>query len=170
MTTVSTLSIIDYSNEVSQMGVQAIELTAANFAAQQALRDAFFEATEDVILGVRVQTQTSVIGRNVDAAPTNTAAQRENKWLVSYRDNSALVPGGGGVANPGYGKYFNVEIPTADVTDASLFKAGSDEANWNGAGADTQWTDFAVDFQAYVRSPYGGLPLIVGIEFVGRRT
>lgn len=170
MTTVSTLSVIDYSKEVAQMGVQATELTAANFVAQQTLRDAFFEATLDVILGVSTQVQTSIIARDVTIPPTNTAAQRENKWLVSYRDNSEFVPGAPGVNNPGYGKYFNVEIPTADVTDASLFKAGSDEANWEGAGADTQWTDFVAAFQGYVRSPYNGVPLIVFIEFVGRRT
>lgn len=170
MTTVSTLTLLDSSKEQAQVSVNALELTAANFTAQQGLRDAFFEATEDVILGVRVQAQTSVIARDVTAAPANTAAQRESKWLVSYRDNSVNVPGAPGVANPGYGKYFNIEIPTADVTDASLFVAGSDLANWQGAGADTQWTDWVADFQAYARSPYGGIPLVVEIEFVGRRT
>lgn len=168
MSTIATLSVIDSSNEVAQVGVQALELTAANFTAQLALQEALWTAVLGVSLGVRLKSQTTVIVPNVAAAPAAVAAQRESKWLISYRDNSPLVPGGG-APNAGYGKYFNIEIPVADVLNGDLFVAGTDLGNWQGTTVAAEWTAFVTAFQGYARSPYGGLPLVVGVEFVGRR-
>lgn len=165
--TVSSFSFRDWSNELGVVSVnaEAIAVDGANYDAQNVLRLALRIATEALVLGAFEQEQTSIITRNVVLPAVPPTAQREKKFIVSYRDVTPALAAN--VNNPGYGKYFNIEIPCANDTQAAWFLAGKDQLNLNDNGPVEAWV---AAFEAYAKSPYGGTPKVVEITFSGTRS
>lgn len=126
------LNYVDYDGEPSTVGVYTPNLTAGNFAAQEALKDAFIAAVEDTVIGSLRKEQviaTEVLTGSGPAA--NNAAQRELKWLVR------------GVTSTGFPVAF--EIPCADT---SLLEVNGPRMDLGG----DEWAALKAAGEAYIRS------------------
>jgi predicted NAD/FAD-dependent oxidoreductase len=142
-------SIRDNSNEYSNVSLPGVDVTAANFDAQDGLWDTFQTALDGIIIGNiakrKFLAQDLIIN---DQQPVNQAAQREGKWLVRYTGNTLS-------------KKYTAEIPTYD---SALLLAGTDNMNI-GVGAGQT---FVTAFEAVVR-PTGEAGVTVNsIVHVGR--
>jgi hypothetical protein len=144
----------DYSNEKSNVRFQGVDLTAANFDAQVALRNTLLNAIGDITLGVEVKDS---IGQETPGSlvpPTDGNAQREKKWLVSYVDDG----------NPT--RSLSIELPCADTSDETYFQGNTDFVDLTNA----DMAAFVAAFEAYMTAPYtGGSVTVIGMRFVGRR-
>lgn len=145
-----TLSVRDYSAELSTVSLPGLDLTAANFDAQDGLWDTLQTAIDAIIVGViatrKLLAQDLLISADL---PTNAIAQRELKWLVRYTGNTTA------------GKY-TAEIPTPDAT---LTLTGTDFMNIGvGAGA-----TFVTAFEAVVRPTGESGVNVENVVLVGRK-
>lgn len=164
-------SINDYDAQTGIVGIQTQEVTAGNLVAVATAMGNFRTAMQELIRGVVVQSQLSIVSRfsASDVPSTDDLAQRGNKWRVQYRDNTQFLDAGETVVNYGYLKMFDVEIPTANLT---LRENNSDVIytltnGGIGAGA-ADINAFVAAFNALVRSPYGGAAQVIMIEAVTR--
>lgn len=143
------ITFVDHDGEKSTVGVHVPDLTAGNFAAQEALRDAFVSAVEAVSIASRSKTQAvaveSVVA--VDFA-TNPFAQRETKWLVRGRES-------------GTGNAVSFEIPGADLSLLELNGPRLDPAS-------TEYADLVAAVEAYVRSNDNVAITVSEVVHVGR--
>lgn len=162
MSSLYTASYRDYDGETSKMQVQGVPITAANLDAQIALWDALRAATIPLILGVEASSQVSIASPNNPTLPTTENASRENKWLVTYTDVQEELAED--VPNPGYGKKFNMEIPTAN---RSILTGNSDVLHPRG-NPSAAATDWIAAFEAFARSSYSGAVEVISIRVVGR--
>lgn len=151
MTASARISQVDYTNEVSSSNFRGIDLSGANFDAQEALVDALQTAIDNATLGTifagRIEASTFSGPKTL---PVDENAQRERKWLVSMVD--AVV-----------GSPLTVEIPCADL---SLLEANSDKMDVS-AGAGLALVGA---IEAYHRSVAGNAVSVVEIRHVGRNT
>lgn len=136
--------------KASSTQVNTVDLTAANFTAQETLMQAFATAIEAVSLGNSGAQDATIEVTDVGRNPSlNPVAQRENKWLVSMTDN---VNG-----NP-----FSFTIP---CYDPSLLAA-------DGSSMDATAPEYAALITAtqdYVRSPAGNTGTVTSITFRTRQ-
>lgn len=149
MTSRLTLTVRDYSNELSTVSLPGLDLTAANFDAQDALWDALQTAIDAIIIGII--SDRKLLAQDIDVSPdlpTNAFAQRELKWLVRWVGNVT-------------GQHTS-EIPTPDAT---LTLAGTDNLNLGvGAGA-----AFVTAFEAVVRDEGDASSDVQSVILVGRK-
>lgn len=103
--------------------------------------------------------------------PADPDAQREKKWLVTYRDiTPTFTINGEAYPNPSYGKLFNIEIPTAEL-NTTLLDRRNDEWTYNEfTQLPTVWHDFKTTLELWAKSPNGGSIQIERVKFVGRNT
>lgn len=147
------LSFLDYSKEdaASSVRFHIPELTAANIAAQTALIDTLRTSIDAVTLGTlateRVIAEDNFLSRT---RPTDPTAQRENKWLFLYEDQTTH-------------RIYRGEIPTANIT---LLDAPSDHIADLTTGV---WGTFKSAFEAVVKSPAGNAVTLLDVQFVGKR-
>ena len=93
---------------------------------------------------------------------TEQWAQRESKWLVTYRDVTQFLDVSNTINNVGFGNVYQVEIPTAKL---SLLPANTDLIDLTVA----PWPDFVTAFEAVQNSPTGGNEVeVVSVRHVGR--
>lgn len=144
-------TMTDYDAETTVFRVNTTTLSAANFDAQVALQVALGVAIAGITLGTlqKIQYGNEISSPGVNNDPY---AQRENKWLIRYRDNLT-------------GEGFRVELGTADLTMLDPNNRGY--ANIGDAGAVDA---FVTAFEAYALSPNGNAVTIDSIQFVGRNT
>lgn len=145
------IQITDYSNEKSGFGVTSVDLTAANFDAQNTAATALTDAIDDLTIGHLSRATIADVLIDDPDLPTDPYAQRELKWLVSYR----------GVTS---GKMFSIEIPAPDITDNVV--PNSDVADLTSA----DWVAFISAFEAFARNPDNPSALVevVSARLVGR--
>jgi len=141
-------TIRDYSDELSSFGVVSVTGNAANLTAQLALQTALSSAVENLSIGHLDKYTYSIEGLNSPSTPTNVYAQREMKWLVSYKGATS-------------GKLFQIEIACPDLGSGNVV-ANTDIANT----ASADWVAFIDAFEDFARSPDNGTELV---EFVGAR-
>jgi len=147
------VSYRDYSGETSPFSVYTAEINAGNFAAIGAALQTLGTATNDLSRGQPAKS-TLIAQINVisGANATDPVAQREMKWLVTYRDTVTE-------------RLYTLEIPCADLT-ANNLSGNTDEADLtNGAG---EWPDWVTAFEAVAKSQDGNAVEVVGARFVGR--
>jgi len=147
-----TLTYTDYSREKSPAKFTGPVPVQAGFDTWVGLMTALKAALEDITLGeLAKETRSSYVDIVSNDAPTDANAQRERKWLVTYRGNTSE-------------KLFRVEIPCADLTGHLL--PASDEADL----AETDMAAFVSAFEAFQRSPDNGTEnvTVVSIRAVGR--
>jgi hypothetical protein len=145
------LSQVDYDGQKRQLSFPTDVVTAANHDAQKTLHDALIAAIMDVTLG-ELDFEEFVGDRESIrplVRPAAAAAQINIQWVVSYVDDVT-----GAVAN--------VRIPCADVTDTTLFAAGSNL--WD--PADAKWVQFITDFEAYVLSEDGNAVTVQQVAYL----
>jgi len=137
--------------EHASMQVAITTLNAGNLAATATLIAALKTASLAVVLG-HVRQDTTTLLRPIPSVsrPTDTAAQRENKWLL--RAHSATS-----------NQKFRYSLPTANL---SLLGDGSEYLDLT---AD-EGLDFKTAFDAVVRSPNDASEFLVldSMQFVGR--
>lgn len=158
-------SIRDYSREKSGFGTRVGVVTAGTLPGLLTQIGTFRAATQAVILGtIQGEQLIAFNSRLTNAVPTDPNAQRERKWLVTYADNTEYFDAPtNSIPNEGFGRIFNLEIPTANLTSALLID-NTDEADLTA----TPWVNWIAAFEAMGRSPHGGVPEVLLIEAVGR--
>lgn len=158
----ATISIEDYDFEKTSMQLNVGPLTAANFTAVRDAIDDLKNAIPALILGEVRRTTISEVFAESTAAVTAKAAQRESKWLITYRDVTQFLDVGNTINNVGFGNLYTVELGTADL---SLLENNSDELDLTIAAVAT----FVTAFEAVQNSPTGGNDIeVVSIRHVGR--
>lgn len=146
-----TMSMRDYDKEVSSFQVFGVTVTAGNFAAQAGLASALRTAVLDLTLGSQSAASDVSAASKSSIIPTNPVANREDKWLVRYIDDTTGVP-------------YSVELPTADL---SLRTNNSEFLDLAG----TEAAAFVTAFEAYAVSPAdaGHTVTVTSIQSVARR-
>lgn len=147
------ISIMDYSRELSNTKFGIVQLGAATFAAHITARDAWIDALEDVIDGT-IQRSKSTLDKNFNStAPGNNESSREKKILVTMADGTNM-------------KKFNITIPCrrAWVADDWEPIEHSDEID----PATTFAAAFITACNNFIRSPYGNASTVIKLTAVGR--
>jgi hypothetical protein len=143
------VSGLDYSYEKTQVGLYITTLTAANFDGQITAAEALQTAIQNVSL---IDFEGLSI-RHIDAEtetdqPASEYAQRENKWLVRYTDNTLNTKHTLEIGAPD----LTLTLPDGKTMDVS-----------GGAGA-----AFVTAFEANALSPAGNAVTFVSAVHVGR--
>jgi hypothetical protein len=165
--------VADYDREISltNFNLQQVDAAYANIGSVTQDLDELKDAILTLILGEVRKTNFSVISPESEDPVTNQQAAREAKWLVTYKDTTPYLDGLNAIPNPGYGKVFTFEIPTAN---RALLAANSDTLDITTALSVGKVA--ATTFAANIRSPYnrsaeaGVTPTneILSIKAVGR--
>lgn len=143
--------LVDYDGQRRQFSFDAIVVTAANHDAQKAEHDALVAAIADVTLG-NLDFEEYVADREQIrplVRPAVAAAQVSVEWVVTYVDDVT-------------GAESNVRVPTADITDTTLFAAGSNL--WD--PLDAKWVTFVAAFEAHIISPEGNAVTVQQVAFL----
>lgn len=158
----ATISIEDYDHEKSGTSLNIGPITVLNFVAVRDAIDDLKLALPGIIMGEIRQTTIAEKFSESTADVTSQQAQRETKWLVTYRDVTQFLDVANTINNAGYGNLSSVEIPTADL---ALLSGNSDTLDLTlGAVA-----AFVTAFEAIQNSPTGGDEIeVVSIRHVGR--
>lgn len=149
MPTQGFVTIEDRDREISTTSFWLQDVGAGNYGSVTQDLDEIKDAIITVTRGVVRQTGFTKTFLESFAVVTDAEAQRENKWLVSYRDTTQFLDVANTIANPGYGKIFNVEVATAKLTGLLLDDRGVMDINDGGVGE-----AFKDVLQANLRSPY----------------
>lgn len=164
-----TISIEDYNGEKSSLNVnlQDIDAAGTNYGSVTQDLDEVKDAILPLIRGVVRYAQLGVQFPESAAAVTDKEAAREAKWLVTYKDTTQFLGAANTVANPGFGKLFTFEIPTAN---RSLLSNNRDELDLGVAGVG-QTAKLALE--PNIRSPFNRTAVtptneVVSIKYVGR--
>jgi hypothetical protein len=80
------MTLIDYDSEKTTVKLHVPAVTAVNFAAQETLKDALRDAIAQMTLGTSNRTEYGNADLLSVDPPDDVNAQREDKWLVSFRD------------------------------------------------------------------------------------
>lgn len=169
MPTQAFVSIEDFDGEPTTVTFWVQDIGAANYASVTQDIDEVKDAIIAAVRGeVRKSGFTKTFLESFDAV-TDPEAQRETKWLVTFRDTTQFLDAGNTVANAGFGKIFTLEIGTAKLT-------GNLVDNTDLADLSVTEMDALRDaIQANVRSPYNHTAtapsiLVLSIEHVGRNS
>jgi hypothetical protein len=144
-------SLVDYDGQKRQFSFDAAIVTAANHDAQKTEHDNLVAAIADVTLGA-LDFEEYVADREsirplVKASAAS--AQVNIQWVVTYVDSVTT-------------SVYNVRIPTADVTDTTLFATNSNL--WD--PTDAKWVTFIAAFEAHVLSPDGNAVTIQQVAYL----
>lgn len=147
----ATVTITDFSQENSNFGYSASELTAGNIVAQTGLHDALKAATDDITIGHVSKHQLATILEDDYAVPTTPYAQRELKALVTYQ----------GVTS---GNLFTLEIPAPALIGNLI--SGTDTFDLTS----TDWAAWVTAFVAVAKAPddLTDSVIVLGARLVGR--
>lgn len=147
-----TLTYLDYSGEKSAAKFVGPSPVQAGFDTWRSQMDAIEAAITDITGGtLHKLVQANEVSLESNELPTDAEAQREKKWLVTYRANTSE-------------KLFRLEIPCAMPTGQLL--PASDQADLT----TTEMAAFVSAFETFVRSPDNGTENVTvqSIRFVGR--
>lgn len=120
-----------------------------------ALRTAIDAITIGVVANEKQEVFNTILSQ---ALPTDPNAQRGNKWLVSYHDNTQFFDAPvNAIPNEAYLRKFRVMIPTADNSLLDENQTRLDLTTGPGLA-------FKTAFEAMVKSPAGGAAVIDFVE------
>ncbi len=150
-----TLSLRDWEGSIGTMDVNTGLVTALTLPGLLTQIGALRTATAALVRGVIANEQQTVFNTILSQdLPTDQDAQRGNKWLVSYHDNTAFFDAPvNAIPNDAYLRKFRVMIPTAD--NSLLADNENDLDITAGAGL-----AFKTAFEAVAKSPAGGSVVI----------
>lgn len=145
----STFSITDFSREVSTFQVNGINVSSANYDAQQTQ----LIALSDAVIGISIGTVTkrefvSSIAFPESGTPSNAFAQREMKWFVTYSDTVTGLLQSSEIACPDLA----LLVANTDLMDLTLAASAA----------------FVTAFEAFVRSSDGNPVNVESVRVVGR--
>lgn len=152
MATKVTIRYLDRSGEATSWSIEGVDLSSANYDAQETLIDNMRTAAAAILNGTLNRTTISTITDGSSALPSDVAAQRELKIRLTYADNVN-------------GRLFNAHLPCPDMAHAA---AGTGTDVWD--ITETEFAAFVTAFEAYARAPGTGNAVTVqGARLVGRR-
>jgi len=162
------ISLRDYDKEAGNFGFGVPDVTPVTLVGLTVAMDLIRTALIDITNGV-ISNQVIALNDQYESSSTGSAvpeSNRESKWLVTYQDNSEFLAIG--VANPGYRKVFNFEVPTARLE----LRQNNSSVVWvkGGAANVAVFDPFVLAVNSILRSPYGGVGDILQIEDVSRNT
>lgn len=160
-------TLMDYSREKASVGITTAAITAVSIAGALTQFGALRTAIEGITNGV-VAAEALYVNRTKlsNTPPSDPTSQRENKWLVTYEDVTEFFDDPvNAIPNAGFRGVFNIEIPTADLTNVDMVP-NTDDALLTG----TEMAAFISAFEALARSPYGGAVNVTRVQFVGRNS
>jgi hypothetical protein len=131
-------SLADFDTQRRQFSFDTVVVTAANHDAQKTEHDNLVAAIADVTLGT-LDFEEYVADREQIRPlifPASASAQVNIQWVFTY-------------VNDVTGSTFNVRVPTADITDTTLFAAGSNL--WD--PTDAKWVTLVAAFEAHIVAP-----------------
>lgn len=134
-------SLGDFDKQRRQFSFDAAVITAANHDANKSDHDDLVAAIADVTLGT-LDFEEFVADREEIRPmvwPAAAAAQVNIEWVFTYVDDTT-------------GSVYNVRVPTADITDTTLFAAGSHL--WD--PTDAKWVTLVAAFETYIVAPTTG--------------
>lgn len=158
-----TLTILDYSKEKSTSRFNTGAVTAVSLPGLLTQIGALRTAVDGISLGTMARESLQVFDTPLsNEPPVDKNAQREDKWLITYEDNTQYFdPPTNAIPNEGYKKAFSVEIACPDRT---LVVNNTDFADITAAPMST----FVTAFEAMCKSPYGGTAHVLSAKYVGR--
>jgi len=153
-----TLSIRDYDKKLGTMQVNTGLVTALTLPDLLTKVGALRTAVDNIIIGVIANEKQDVFNTILSQAlPSSEFAQRGNKWLVSYHDNTQFFDAPvNAIPNDAYLRNFHIMIPTADN---SLLDENDTELDLTV----NPGLAFKTAFEALAKSPAGGS---VVVDFV----
>lgn len=143
----------DFSGEKSTVAFETDDITSANIDAVAALNGALTTALQGVTAG-NINKRRFLADDTVVTAgnPASAIAQRELKWLLNLADSVT-------------GEIIHREVPTPDISDATLLIAGTDQADM----ADAAWVSLKSAIDGNYNNPKtGNSLLLLGATLVGR--
>lgn len=143
--------LVDYDGQVRQFSFDSAIVTAANHDAQKTQHDNLVAAIADVTLGA-LNFEEFVADREqilplVKAAAAS--AQVNIEWVFTYVDSVTTA-------------VYNVRVPTADITDTTLFATNSNI--WD--PTDAKWVTLIAAFEAHILSPDGNAVTLQQIAYL----
>jgi len=153
------LSIRDWDGKLSDTQVLTGAVTAVSLPALLTQIGNLRDAIDDVTIGVLANEKQTVFNTILSQdLPTSEFAQRGNKWIVFYHDNTQFFDAPvNAIPNAGYLKPFHFEIACADN---SLLDDNSTVLDISaGVGA-----ALVTAIEAMARSPYGGSVVVDSVE------
>ncbi len=148
-------SFQDHTRETSHINIPTLEYSALLFPELLTRVGQFRNALAGITNGNIVkETLTSFDTKYFPPVITDPNVQREQKWLVSWRDTN------------NWGETGRVEIPTAQLTDGdgSLLVGNTELADLTHPA----WVEFVEEFEWIARSPQGSTVEITSIVLVHR--
>ncbi len=133
--------MIDFDGQRKQFSFDTVVVTAANHDAQKTEHDNLVAAIADVTL-TTLDFEEFVGDRETIrpvVRPSAAAAQVNVQWVFTYVDDVT-------------GSEFNVTVPGADITDTTLFAAGSNV--WD--PTDAKWVTLVAAFELHILAPETG--------------
>lgn len=131
-------SLIDYDGQKRQFSFDSAVITAANHDAQKTEHDRLVAAIADVTLG-NLDFEEMVADREQIrpvVKAVSSIAQVSIEWVFTYIDVITT-------------SVYNVRIPTADISDLTLFQTNTNV--WD--PADAKWVEIIAAFEDHVVSP-----------------
>lgn len=158
------IGLRDFSDEIGTSKFNTVDLTAGNLAAQQTAFTTLQGAVDAITRGALAELALQIVTPGSSILPTDEEAQVEKTWLILYTDSQQFLdPGTDLVPNPGFGKVFQANWPTA--TYDTHLSPGTDFADL----AETDIAAFVTAFEDIVVSPYGGTVTIQSMQVSGAR-
>lgn len=150
------MSLRDKGGEVGNFGVYGLPLDDSTWVANQALAAAFVAKIEAATLGVTIKwTYGNENIVNPVSKAASASAQRENKLLVRYYDNTTFAK-------------LTASIPTIDLPNLVFLTDANDYVS---RITPTAMSDLVTAWQAFVVNPVtGNLTIIESFEFVGKNS
>lgn len=161
-------SMLDYSREKASFSLATGEVTAASLPGLLTEVGTLRGAIDGITDGTVSDERLTVFETNLsNTPPTDLNSQREHVWVVTYEDNLPFFDDPvNAIPNEGYGRLFNLTIPTADPDGGTgRLQENSDLADLSEAGMSA----FVSAFEATARSPYGGTVNVLRIRYSGTR-
>ena len=155
------LSIRDWDGKLSDTQVLTGLVTALTLPALLTQIGDLRDAIDGVTIGVLANEKQTVFNTILSQdLPTSEFAQRGNKWIVFYHDNTQFFDAPvNAIPNAGYLKPFHFEIACADN---SLLDANSTVLDITTALSPGKVLADAIE--AMAKSPYGGSVVVDSIE------
>lgn len=153
------LTIRDWEGSLGTVEINTGAVTAVSLPGLLTQIGNLRDAIDDLVIGVLSDERQTVFNTILSQdLPTSEFAQRGNKWIVFYHDNTQFFDAPvNAIPNAGYLKPFHVMLPTADNSLLASNETVLDISTGVGAA-------FVTAFEAMARSPYGGVVVVDSIE------
>ena len=153
------LTVRDWEGSLGTVEINTGAVTAVSLPGLLTQIGNLRTAIDGLVIGVLSDERQTVFNTILSQdLPTSEFAQRGNKWIVFYHDNTQFFDDPvNAIPNAGYLKPFHVMLPTADNSLLADNETVLDITVNPGLA-------FVTAFEAMARSPYGGVAVVDSIE------